>query len=136
VLGKFLARLRAGSIRFDNPAKLRGYLRDLADYKIRDLFADRPREQPFPDGPQRPYDPAAGSSCDPVRIVERADTLALVRRRLADDERYLFDQYRQGRPWTELAAELGKSPDALRKQLAYAIDKASRALGLRDDADE
>jgi hypothetical protein len=34
-----------------------------------------------------------------------------------------------------LAAELGKSPDALRKKLEYAIDRASRALGLRDQDD-
>ncbi len=136
VLGKFLGRLRAGTLRFDHPAKLRGYLRDLAEYKIRDLVADLPKEQQFPEGSAGPYDPAGGSSCDPGKIVENADVLALVRRRLAADERYLFDQYRLGRSWPELAAELGKKPDALRKQLAYAIDKASRALGLRDDADE
>ena len=59
----------------------------------------------------------------------------MVRRRPAADERYLFDQYLLGRSWPELAAELGKKPDALRKQLAYAINKVSRALGLRDDAD-
>ena len=41
-----------------------------------------------------------------------------VRRRLSVEERRLADRRAERREWTEIAAEVGGSPEALRKQLA------------------
>ena len=53
-----------------------------------------------------------------------------MRRRLTPEERYLAEQRALGRPWAELAAELGKKAEALRKQHDRGIDRVVRELGL------
>jgi RNA polymerase sigma-70 factor (ECF subfamily) len=58
------------------------------------------------------------------------DLLHEVRRRLSVEERKLADRRGDRREWAEIAAELGGSPDALRKKLDRALDRVSRELGL------
>jgi RNA polymerase sigma-70 factor (ECF subfamily) len=51
-----------------------------------------------------------------------------VRRRLTADDRLLLERREQGQHWSEIAAELGSSPEALRKRLARALGEAARQL--------
>jgi RNA polymerase sigma-70 factor (ECF subfamily) len=53
-----------------------------------------------------------------------------VRQRLTDDERRLADRRAEQWEWSAIAAEVGGSPDALRKRLARALDRVSSQLGL------
>jgi hypothetical protein len=55
-----------------------------------------------------------------------------VRRRLTDDERRLADWRAEWREWSEIAAEVGGSAEALRKRLARALDRVSNQLGLEE----
>lgn len=71
----------------------------------------------------------------PSRLVAGRELLAVFRARLTEEERYLADARAQGRPWPELAAELGAQVDALRKRLARAIDRVSAELGLETMGD-
>jgi hypothetical protein len=62
--------------------------------------------------------------------VAGAELLQEFRRRLSTDERQLAEKRAAGLGWSEIAAERGESPEALRKQLARAIDRVSQELGL------
>jgi RNA polymerase sigma-70 factor (ECF subfamily) len=69
---------------------------------------------------------AAGAS--PSRLVAGRELLAEFRRRLSDEERLLADLRGQGCEWAEIAAKLGGTPQARRKQLARAIDRVEQDL--------
>jgi DNA-binding CsgD family transcriptional regulator len=60
------------------------------------------------------------------------DQLSRFRERLTDEERRLADWRAQGRPWADIAAELGVTPGAVSKQLQRAIDRVSEELGLEE----
>jgi hypothetical protein len=66
----------------------------------------------------------------PDEAVAFAELLAKFRERLTPAERYLADQRAAGRGWDDLAAEVGDGAEALRKQLARAIDRVGRSLGV------
>jgi DNA-directed RNA polymerase specialized sigma24 family protein len=68
----------------------------------------------------------------PSRRLAWKDLLQEVRCRLTDEERLLADQRAQRREWSEIAAEVGGSAGALRKQLARALDRVSNQLGLEE----
>lgn len=71
---------------------------------------------------------------DASRRVAARELLSEVRRRLTDEERYLVEQRVAGRRWSDLADELGGTPDALRKRHARAIDRVAAELHL-DEVD-
>ena len=62
--------------------------------------------------------------------VATRELLEEARRRLSPEELSLLERREQGREWTEIAAELGSSPEAIRKRLARAIDRVAHELGL------
>jgi RNA polymerase sigma-70 factor (ECF subfamily) len=66
------------------------------------------------------------------RVASAPETLQLAWGRLSDDERWLAEQRAQGRPWAELAAEAGATPEALRKKHSRALDRVAQALELDD----
>jgi RNA polymerase sigma-70 factor (ECF subfamily) len=70
----------------------------------------------------------------PDRLAAGRDLLHEVRRRLTTEERRLADLRGEGRSWAEVAALVGETPEACRKQLGRALDRAIRQLGL-DEVD-
>jgi RNA polymerase sigma factor (sigma-70 family) len=64
----------------------------------------------------------------PSRMIAGRELLEEFRRRLSDEERQVADLRGQGREWTEIAVELGGTPEARRKQLARAIDRIERQM--------
>ncbi len=52
------------------------------------------------------------------------------RRRLSEEERELLDRRAAGQDWSQIASEVGSSPDAARKQLERAIRRVCAQLGL------
>ena len=48
---------------------------------------------------------------------------------LSEEERQLADRRARSEGWNEIAADLGGDPEALRKKLARALDRAARRLG-------
>jgi hypothetical protein len=79
------------------------------------------------------HDPAylegrSAASPSPSRVVAGRELLDEFRRRLSAEERRLADLRAQGCEWAEIAAALGGTPQARRKQLARAIDRVEQEL--------
>jgi RNA polymerase sigma-70 factor (ECF subfamily) len=72
----------------------------------------------------------------PSQMVAGSELLLEFRRRLTPEEQHLAEQRRLGREWGEIAAELGQTPEALRKRLARAIERVARELGLESVVSE
>jgi RNA polymerase sigma-70 factor (ECF subfamily) len=64
----------------------------------------------------------------PSRLVIGRELLDEFRRRLSDEERALADLRADGCEWTEIAARLGGTAEARRKQLARAVDRVEQQL--------
>src|SRR5262249_42456947 len=75
-------------------------------------------------------DPAAAPGPSPSRQAEAADLLRAFRRRLSAEERALAEVRARGLGWAEVAEQVGGTPEGRRKQLARAVQRVSRALGL------
>jgi RNA polymerase sigma factor (sigma-70 family) len=75
----------------------------------------------------------AGDEPTPSRVVMGKELLQRFRERLTAEERQLADGRAQGRAWAEIAAEYGGTPQARSKQLARALDRVARDLGLGDE---
>ena len=56
----------------------------------------------------------------PDRVVAGQDLLREVRRHLSAEERQLTELRGEGRTWPEIAATMGGTPQARRRQLAHA----------------
>jgi RNA polymerase sigma-70 factor (ECF subfamily) len=79
-------------------------------------------------------DPRGGSGYSRQFAVR--ELLQEARRRVTAQERLLLDRCDQGLEWTDIAAELRDSPDALRGRLAGAVIRISSELGLDEWPDE
>lgn len=71
-----------------------------------------------------------GEDETPSKIVAHRELLAEFQARLSDQERYVASQRGIGKAWSELAKELGATPDGLRVGFGRAIDRVSKELGL------
>jgi hypothetical protein len=81
-----------------------------------------------------PLVPAADPS--PSRFAIGREMWEAFRGRLTPEEWRVAELRSQGREWAEIARELGGTPQARRKQLARAVDRAAHELGLDDDEGE
>jgi DNA-directed RNA polymerase specialized sigma24 family protein len=72
----------------------------------------------------------------PSRLVVGRELLALVNRRFSSEERLLAELRGDGYEWTEIAARLGGTPEARRKQLARAADRVEEQLNRSETGDD
>ena len=77
-----------------------------------------------------------GAEPSPSRVASGRDLLAEVRRRLTPEELRVADLRAEGRGWAEIAAALGGTVEARRKQLARALDRVTSQLDLGGRSDE
>jgi RNA polymerase sigma factor (sigma-70 family) len=132
VLGNFFVRAAAGQFDIDEPQQLLKLLVTMARNRLRD-HARRPINRTPPAAePSSVLNAAEGREETPSQIVAFEDMLRAVRSQFSESERYLADQRAQGRSWNQLAAELHSTPEALRKQLARAVERAARNVGLEE----
>ena len=134
VLGEFFVRAAAGQFELNDPRDLMKLLVAMAKNKVvekaRYLYArSRDVRREGASGGDALRGLAAGGDAPDEALANR-ELLEEVRRRLRPEERYLAEQRALGRPWTDLSAELGKTPDALRKQRDRGLDRVVRELGL------
>jgi RNA polymerase sigma-70 factor (ECF subfamily) len=139
VLKSFFVRAALGQFDLDSPQKLLALLRTMGRNKVvqqarrhqaqrRDLRRDVNLHGDVP--------PILAADPSPSRIAIGRETLDAFRGRLTVEERRLADLRSQGCDWAEIARELGGTPQARRKQLARAVDRAARELGLDEDEGE
>jgi DNA-binding CsgD family transcriptional regulator len=69
-------------------------------------------------------------------VVAGQELLTRFRQSLSDEERQLADLRSQGLSWADIAARLGGTAQARRMQLARAVERAARELGLEADGHE
>jgi RNA polymerase sigma factor (sigma-70 family) len=139
VLKSFFIRAALGQYDLDSPENLLALLRRMARNKVaqqvrrqqaqrRDL-----RRDVSLNADNKPEVRATDPS--PSRIAIGREMLDAFRGRLTADERGVADLRAQGCAWIEIARELGGTPQARRKQLARAVARAARELGLDEDQD-
>src|SRR5262249_57985914 len=85
--------------------------------------------------PNRPVPEPIGPEPSPSRVVSGRELLAELRRRLTPEELRVADLRAEGRPWEEVAAALGGTAQARRKQLARALDRVADQVGLEGRGD-
>jgi RNA polymerase sigma factor (sigma-70 family) len=139
VMASFFVRAAAGQYDLDQPDQLLRLLvgmtrRKLSNQqrrhraKMRDCRRLAACDPAYLDGP------AAAPS--PSRLVGGRELLALVNRRLSEEERLLAELRADGCEWTEIAARLGGTAEARRKQLARAGDRVQQQLKGRELGDD
>jgi hypothetical protein len=77
----------------------------------------------------------AGDEATPSQQIEAKDLLQQVHRRLSAEERRLVELRGQGCDWAGIAAEVGGTPEGLRKQHARALARIAEELGLDEAPD-
>jgi RNA polymerase sigma-70 factor (ECF subfamily) len=132
VLGNFFVRATAGEFELETPEQLLKLLvtmarNRLSDHALRQQAAcrDHRRTEPVKEGEE-----LAAPGPSPSEIVAGRELLEAFRSKLSAEERHLADQRALGRPWAEIAQEVGGSPDALRVRLGRAVDRVARELRL------
>jgi RNA polymerase sigma-70 factor (ECF subfamily) len=129
VLANFFVRVAGGQFDLDEPGQLVRLLVTMARNKLLDHARKLPQRSELAAEPGV-LEGAVGREESPSQVLARQELLQAMRRQLTDEERHLAEQRARGRGWREIAATCGGSPDALRKKLARALDRACRRLGL------
>jgi RNA polymerase sigma factor (sigma-70 family) len=134
VLARFFLRASWGRFELDTPEQLNQLLFVMARHELANVARqhraarrDHRRIERRSTGADEPVEAVC-----PSQLAAQRELLHEVRRRLSPDERELLSLREQGLEWTAIAARRGGSPEALRKQLRRAIERAASAL----DADE
>jgi RNA polymerase sigma-70 factor (ECF subfamily) len=132
VLASFFVRAALGQYELDKPEQLLKLLASMARNKLADHVrkeqAERRDNRRTGGTAEEMQVAAAGPTAS--QAVSARELLSEVHKRLSAEERQLADQRAQGREWSEIAAEMGGSAEALRKRLARAIDRVAQDMGL------
>lgn len=136
VFARFFVYLDGGGKVFEDIDQLRRYLMAAA----RNTVIDRTRKELAGKRDQRRLQVGASEALaqfarnvnTPSQDVAKNEILSQIQSALNSDERYLVEQWQSGRTWEELAKELGRQPDAIRKQMSRALDRVARELKLID----
>ena len=125
VFADFLPRVRKGEYDLDNAEQLRKllftmsrnkYLKTVKRYRAARRDAGRVSNQDVGDLQ------VAGLESTPSAKVSRAEQIELVLTRLTEQERFIADQRRARRSWSQIAQALGESADAVRVRFSRRID--------------
>ena len=144
VMASFFVRAALGQYELESPAQLLKLLATMTRNKLanqvkghRAIRRDFRRVEDRNDGNGsdetavvRGIESLAGPDRTPSSEVATRELLQEARRRLSSEELLLLERREQGREWTEIATELGSSPEAIRKRLARAVDRVAHELGL------
>jgi RNA polymerase sigma-70 factor (ECF subfamily) len=137
VLASFFMRAVAGEYDLRRPDQLRKLLAGMARKKL--LFQVRKQRAQRRDVRRlEPITPdacaAVGGGPNPSRQCEVRDLLHHFHLRLTPQERQLAELRAQGLLWPDIAVQVGGTPSGRRKQLARAIERVARELGLDEEA--
>jgi RNA polymerase sigma factor (sigma-70 family) len=139
VLASFFVRAAAGQYDLQEPQQLLKLLVAMAKNKVA-FQARRHRAQRRDNRRDVALEPEAweGAAADqhsPSRIVAGRELLERFRAGLSAEERQLADLRAHGQEWAEIAAQLGGTAQARRKQLARALDRVAEELGIDESTD-
>jgi RNA polymerase sigma factor (sigma-70 family) len=136
VMMSFFMRAAAGQYELDQPQRLLKLLVAMAhnklafqSCKLRTQRRDSRRDMAANGADLEAVSPS------PNRIVAGRDLLREVHRRLNAEERHLTELRGQGHTWPEIAATVGGTPQARRRQLTRALDRVAQHMGLDEVSD-
>jgi RNA polymerase sigma-70 factor (ECF subfamily) len=139
----FFVRAAAGEFDLHDPAQLVALLSRMARNKLASQvrFQHRQRRdaRQVADGGAELLHQMEGSERTPVSYVAAREQLQALYSRLSAEERLLAEKRGEGHTWAEIAAELGGTAQARRKQLTRAIHRVAPAVGLdpfEEDVDD
>jgi len=136
VMGSFFYRAALGQYELEKPEDLVRLLVTMARNKLTDQVRRQATERRGK-GMARRDDAGAldlpGAEPTASRVASAREVLQAAWSRLSPDERWIAEERASGRPWAELAAEAGTTPEAVRKKHARALDRISRELGLEGE---
>jgi RNA polymerase sigma-70 factor (ECF subfamily) len=135
VLAKFFVRAASGDFELERADQLLKLLTTMARNRlINEALKHRAarRDQRRVQQGEWDDDQVAGRDATPSQVVGHRELLQEARKRLTEEERRIADQRAQGRPWAEIASELGDTPDALRVRFSRAMDRVAQELGLEE----
>jgi RNA polymerase sigma-70 factor (ECF subfamily) len=133
VLGSFFVRVAAGQYELETPEQLLKLLATMVRNKVSKLVrheqAERRDQRRLAAGSPEEHE-VTGREASPSRQVSGKELLEETMRRLGAEERRLLELRQQGLDWAAIAAEVGGTPEARRKQLDRAVGRIARELGL------
>jgi RNA polymerase sigma-70 factor (ECF subfamily) len=131
VLASFFVRAAAGQYDLEQPNQLLRLLVVMTRHKLanqqRRNRAER-RDCRRLAACDQAYLEGRTAAPSPSRLVVGRELLAQVNRRFSREEWQLAELRADGCEWTEIAARLGGTPEARRKQLARAVDRVEQQL--------
>jgi RNA polymerase sigma-70 factor (ECF subfamily) len=137
VMASFFVRAALGQYELDSPEQLLKLLATMARNKVVNAAARQGagrRDYRRTEGGDAQAREIAGRGATPSQVVAAEELLQEARRRLGTDELRLLELRQQGREWADIAAELGGSPQALRKRLERAVERVATDLGLAEES--
>jgi RNA polymerase sigma-70 factor (ECF subfamily) len=136
VLGNFFARAALGQFDLKEPRQLLALLLTMARNRLTDWARrqraerrNQNREVSLEEDIKRGQEPCAADP-SPSQLVAGKELLEQVRIRMTDYERRIADERAAGADWAQIAAQLGDTPEALRKRLTRAFDRVAAELDL------
>jgi RNA polymerase sigma-70 factor (ECF subfamily) len=140
VLASFFVRAALGQFELETPDQLLKLLATMARNKLAgQVKSHRAARRDFRRveagrGDRDESDPGAeqiaGRDPTPSREIAARELLEEAMRRLSSEEKRILDRRERGGEWSQIAAELGSSPEAIRKRLTRAVDRVAHELGL------
>lgn len=132
VMASFFLRAASGEYELEEPGQLLKLLVVMTRHKLANQER-RHRAERRDYRRLEPHDRAAleGRAIpqpSPSRMVAGRELLEEFRRRLSEEERALADLRGQGFEWPEIAAKLGGTAQARRKQFARAVDRVEQQI--------
>jgi RNA polymerase sigma-70 factor (ECF subfamily) len=135
VLASFFIRTANGQYDLDRPDQLIRLLATMARNKLASEARKQQRQKrdhrkaTSDSGELRQL---AGRDDTPSQLVAGKELLERVQTQLSDEEKQLAELRGQDKSWQEIADQMGGSAQARRMQLARALERVARDLGLEE----
>ena len=136
VMGRFFQRIQSDRLHVEHPLQLLRLLMTMARNSLLDhVRRAKVRRDVSGAGGEQELQYVADRRIGQTELVEQAELVALVRGRLSSDEQQALDRWLLGDGWEQMSQDIGCEPDAIRKKVSRAIDRASKELGLLENDD-
>jgi RNA polymerase sigma-70 factor (ECF subfamily) len=137
VLKSFFFRTAAGQYDLDTPEQLQRLLVTMAKNKLasaaRSQHRQRRDQRRVAAGGEQQLAGVAAGVPTPSEVLAGKELLERFRQALTEEERHLADLRGEGLAWGDIAARMGGTAQARRMQLARAVERVARELGLDGD---
>jgi RNA polymerase sigma-70 factor (ECF subfamily) len=134
VMANFFIRAAAGQFDLERPDQVLRLLVTMARNRLLDQArrqqATRRDSRRVETGGDERLEAVPNHDPTPSQVVSERELLEALRSKLTAEEQQLAEHRALGRDWAEIAAEMGGTPESLRKRLSRALDRVTKELGI------